>query len=736
MRQIAGVIALLLLTTAAVADAAEYVFSWAHPQPQGNSLNGAAFEDGSTGYAVGDRGALVRTTDGGLSWALVELFPSFSADLEDIVVLGPGNLLAVGAPPGIFHSIDAGATWQPVPNPSFARLIDIEQVAPGALCAVGEDGQVLRSTDSGATWSLLPSPGGNLNEQLWFDASNAYVVGAFRARRTTDGGQTWVPLSGVPDHENFTEAFFTDAQHGYVLSDFKVWKTTNAGTSWTSTQPPGSVVYFGNAIALGPEHFLVVSTIEGASIYETTDAGATWSFALNSGSDGFRDFDRLTDGTLLAISTEGDVFRSTDDGATWANTIEAAQPPRYTIGAIAVSPSGKGAAGTTGTPGLQWYRSSDDGSNWAIRPSGPAIAFAQDIAWWDGDRAVVAGDYGKMWRTTDGGASWTAALLPSPPTNARAWDLALPASGTAFAAVTGQTQAFVYRTTDFGASWEQRSTGIPSAGGLTSVSFPTPDIGFACGHSGGTARMYKTTDSGGSWSAMTTAGLANFPSDMHWHDASTGLASVYLNPGGIYRTTDGGASWQSVWNRPSYDLAFSDPLHGAADLAQFWPDGFIYVTEDGGASWDSLMLPSTEAGSAIAAAPNGFWLAGSAGVIMRATRLSPTGVGDVGIDAPGDVSNRSAFPQPASVLRARAAIGPRLEVAFELAAPGTAELAIFDPAGRRVALLTRGAFPANVVIPVAWDGARDDGGSAAGGIYFARLVSGGEAQAVKLTLIR
>src|SRR5262245_52133466 len=115
------VFATLGLAGPPLAHAAEYTFTWALPTPQANAIGGADFEDAATGYAVGPRGTVLVTDDGGATWTSRELFPDFAADLEDVLVIGPGELVAVGAGPGIFHSTDAGASWVPVANPSFAR---------------------------------------------------------------------------------------------------------------------------------------------------------------------------------------------------------------------------------------------------------------------------------------------------------------------------------------------------------------------------------------------------------------------------------------------------------------------------------------------------------------------------------------------------------------------------------------------------------------------------------------
>ncbi len=41
---------------------------------------------------------------------LIDQFPAFTTDLEDLLVLAGGDLIAVGAAPGIFRSTDDGST--------------------------------------------------------------------------------------------------------------------------------------------------------------------------------------------------------------------------------------------------------------------------------------------------------------------------------------------------------------------------------------------------------------------------------------------------------------------------------------------------------------------------------------------------------------------------------------------------------------------------------------------------
>src|SRR5689334_6126344 len=44
---------------------------WQNPLPQGNTLQDFSFVDTNNGFAVGARGTILRTTDGGTSWDIL-----------------------------------------------------------------------------------------------------------------------------------------------------------------------------------------------------------------------------------------------------------------------------------------------------------------------------------------------------------------------------------------------------------------------------------------------------------------------------------------------------------------------------------------------------------------------------------------------------------------------------------------------------------------------------------------
>jgi photosystem II stability/assembly factor-like uncharacterized protein len=719
------------------ASALDYNFQWALPTPQGNSLQGMDFEGTQIGYAVGTKGASTRTTDGGVTWQVRSSFDSFDKDLTDVVVIAPGTLLAVGAPPGIFRSNDGGNTWNAVANPSTQILQDIEIAAGSTIFAIGEQGQVVRSTDGGTSWSLRTSPGANsLHEQHWFSATDGIVVGSFIARRTTDGGATWNPLPGVMDtQDSFNEVFQAAPGVLFAFADFHYAKTTNGGTSWDWIFNPVFPVYRGKAVAFDVNHLMLVTNLEGAEVWESTDGGNDWDpiyqrFDLG----GFLEFRRLADGSLFVCSTEGDVIKSTNNGALWINSTHSPDDEeRVIIADIEVLPGGHAFAGSMHSSGVsRWHQSNDGGLTWFEAAASPGIINVNDVEFWDDDHGLACGSVNNVWRTTDGGGSWASSTLPNViPNGVSGIQFALPAAGVGFCAADGFSGALVFRTTNFGATWEQRSTGIPQGTSvLSSVSFLDASTGFAAGGNQDQSRIWKTTDGGGSWAQINTTGVPNFLSGTHWFDSSTGLASIQAASPGIYRTTNGGGNWTQVFNQAVMRISFAGQVgYGKPGAFTY---GHIFSSENAGATWNVVDLPCDRGGSSVTALTDGFLAGGAASQIVRATIETAT-------DAPGVI----AAPHRESSLgwiRAMPSIGREIGIEWGLHAsahhsePFSIEL--IDVTGRRVSRIASGVLFPGDGRSARWDGQTEDGAKAATGVYFARLMTGEGAQAVRVQFTR
>ncbi|MBM4130257.1 T9SS type A sorting domain-containing protein, partial [bacterium] len=78
---------------------------------------------------------------------------------------------------------------------------------------------------------------------------------------------------------------------------------------------------------------------------------------------------------------------------------------------------------------------------------------------------------------------------------------------------------------------------------------------------------------------------------------------------------------------------------------------------------------------------------------------------------------------------------PQTTLRYGLASAGPARLEIIDARGRRVRTLLDGAQSAGDHVAV-WDGRDDRGRAAPSGVYFCRLVAGGDARQQKLQLVR
>jgi hypothetical protein len=401
---------------------------------------------------------------------------------------------------------------------------------------------------------------------------------------------------------------------------------SKAEAAWQNIGPAGGDV---NAIAISPMNpdVLLAGTVPptgNGTVYRSTDGGATWSKVIAG--NGAYHIVFTPDGTAYA-GTQLGMRKSTDNGATWS-TLNLGIGSAQATYSVAYAPSNPAIvwAGITNNNGQQTVnlvRSTNAGTSWqnvtpplsapligqgiAVHPTNPNIAVA-----------LFSGAFGggQVWITSDGGASWTnrSAGLPGNPLRAvhiGADNRILVGGGQAY------NNQFVglYASQDLGASWTALHTTTPPPHVEAIAVDPQNPASIFLATSG--SGIHHSSDGGASWqtgiggaAAIATMDLALQPGD-----SSRVVASALSHA--VLRSTDGGASFAKygsgiaeLWQ---FDVAANPQNPQQLAVAfQSQNSGGVYTSQDGGQSWELELLPSVRYNRAVFA-PDGTLYANSTG---------------------------------------------------------------------------------------------------------------------------
>jgi hypothetical protein len=281
------------------------------------------FLDPTVGWAVNSNGQILRTDDGGDSWAVQRLLRGVylrcigfaNPEVGWVGTLSPGRKL--------FHTTDGGATWGPVtglPADAPARVCGLsvvdEQVMYGSGTNFPTDiPRMLKTTDGGRSWSAwdMRPHASILIDTHFEDPLRGWVVGGKAevsnpnptrddvkavVLRTEDGGATWVDRTAaikasLPLGEWGWKIQFLDDRVGFVsLESFTagaILKTMDGGATWKRlpiNDQQGNVDLEGVGF-VDETHGWVggwgTADFTGGFSSETHDGGETWRDANEIG---------------------------------------------------------------------------------------------------------------------------------------------------------------------------------------------------------------------------------------------------------------------------------------------------------------------------------------------------------------------------------------------------------------------------------------------------------------------
>lgn len=283
----------------------------------------------------------------------------------------------------------------------------------------------------------------------------------------------------------------------------------------------------------------------------------------------FRGLSVSRDGSIWVGGTRGTVLRSPDAGRTWSVDSVAGASRFDFRGAAAISSEIAYVAVSSADTG-RVYKTADGGRSWTLqyRNETPGV-FLDGIACWDARRCLAVGDpiAGRFFllTTRSGGSHWKREDTAAAP-RAIAGEAAFAASnsslvagsgGQAWFATGGGPTARVWRTSDYGITWRVATTPVAAArpsAGIFSLAFCDVQHGIAVGgdyaapDSTG-AHVALTADGGETWTPGDAAHVVPYVSGVTCvRRAGHQFAFVAVGPAGTFASSDGRA-----WHRAAPD---------------------------------------------------------------------------------------------------------------------------------------------------------------------------------------
>lgn len=224
----------------------------------------------------------------------------------------------------------------------------------------------------------------------------------------------------------------------------------------------------------------------------------------------------------------------------------------------------------------------------------------------------IGGDMGVM-KTTDGGANWSFQTGPEGITKLYFLDAN---TGWAVGGGDGVTPTWgdIYKTTNGGTSWTKTSKTTEWAR-FYGVQFVDASYGWAYAEVNGL--LVGTTDGGATWNTLIN-NSTNLIRGIYFKDRTTGWFCGRSNTSGLsFKTTNGGANWTNIGGQLNFALS---SVRFVSDLVGYVTSGpTVMKTIDGGVTWTADFTGTVGFGSSSMhfVDANHGWAVGEGGLIVR-----------------------------------------------------------------------------------------------------------------------
>ncbi len=295
-------------------------------------LADVTFVDAQQGWAVGDRGAIWHTADGGHRWQLQA--STVDCRLSSVRFLDARHGWAAGGLVKPYTQVtagvlletrDGGEHWQLDRNLLLPALSEIKFFDAHHGWAIGQSSAlfpvgVFTTDDGGRSWSALPADDG----QCWLagdflDPTTGVVVGRTSVtgtirRRAIESTAAEFGLRAL------NRVRLASPTEGWIVGDGGlVRRSADGGSSWQAPVgelPTQAKQFDFQVLAIRGQHCWVAGT-PGTQVMHSADAGATWQARPTGQSLPIRAMTFVDERRGWAVGDLGLILATSDGGQTW-----------------------------------------------------------------------------------------------------------------------------------------------------------------------------------------------------------------------------------------------------------------------------------------------------------------------------------------------------------------------------------------------------------------------------------
>ena len=683
--------------------------------------NSGHFINETTGIYVGQDGAVVKTEDGGDSFTILREADVSGDDWTDFQFANVDTGFACAKNGFVYKTVDGGVSWTMVGD-TANYTVDFDYISvidKKIVYVAGDDSTLLKTIDGGDNWTRIDFAfdGEDLDGGLAFLNADSGVVTVDNKKNpaswyTHDGGDTWNKVVMEFPEVLISKRIYNAAAGGentiaIVGYHYSIFVSHDAGMTYTYMPD-----YSFNFVSYGAVDVVDDNTIiaggKNGHVVKTNDGGTNWdTLAVGSGQN-VKFIDFVSPSVGYVFSNYGQWLKTIDGGTTFSPLLDW---PNISFWGLALPTDDKIVLASWG--GGEIAMSENSGDDWTY-PQNLSSGISDNLyecEFASADTGLIAGSYGSLAKTTDGGLNYT--FIENPlweGTNLHFNSLRYVNKDFVLA---GGSKCNMIKSLDGGDTWEEVE--VEGSKSIYDIWAINENQVIASGSSGYILISNSTVD---------TFTLANDYGSMAMRAVEfRGDIGLVVSSGGhIFRTTV--ADWDTLID--VYTEAEGDDFYDV----EFVTDSLVYVvgehgkiykSTDAGQTWAQEASPTEETIHKVRYRNEKLWAVAADGVVLKLDISEPQAISNESNTIVRAYNLKQNYPNP---------FNPKTTIEFSLLKSGKVELTVFNSAGQKVATLINKDMNAGKS-QISWDASH-----LASGLYYYRIVSGDFKSVKKMLLIK